>query len=122
MDKQGKDNQIVGVVPPIVNSLAADDNSVPHPPQNHHNGGGLLLAKAALFENRIKSERPKNSFHVEVTLPPTKSPRCASSNPTPPATPKPPQRRVLPEPKKLLSHRVIFLNDHSNSHCKFNHM
>ena len=72
-----------------------------------------ILAKASLFENKIKAERANQNFDsVEVTLALPRTKTC----PTPPSTPKPPRR--LNAEKKLLSQRVIFLNDQTNGNCK----
>lgn len=79
-----------------------------------------MESKGAVFENKIRAERPNNKLYtlVEVTLPIEKLmwAESAKCHTTPPVTPKPP-RRAFPEQKRLLSQRVIFLNDQSSNTC-----
>lgn len=78
---------------------------------------GLLSGKEATFESKIKAERPKTFNIVEVTMPlPTRFYLVASPE-------KPLQSLIFPktpstpgERKKLLSRRVIYLNDNLNNY------
>lgn len=74
---------------------------------------GPLSAKAAIFENKIRAERTPVPFNVaEVSVTVRVPLRKSIASATPPTTPKSLRRALLPEPKKLLSQRIIFLNDH----------
>lgn len=89
---------------------------------------GLLGTKEANFENKIKSERPRtfNVVEVEVTLPlPRRIHQKATVTAVVPHDQQchsgPPQSQG--EQKKLLSRRVIYLNDDSQKNnfdnCEF---
>lgn len=122
-----RDRQLIGVIPPLVKPRVderryiseqiispAKYESSPSPTVNV-----LLATKGALFESKIKAERPQTPFaSVEVVARPTPKPfKGLVPTPTPPSTPRP-ILRATADPKKLLSQRIIFLNDHTGN-CKF---
>lgn len=82
---------------------------------------GLLGGKEATFESKIKAERPKTFNIVEVAMPmPTRFYLVASPE-------KPLKSLIFPktpstpgEQKKLLSRRVIYLNDNLNNFNNIN--
>lgn len=84
----------------------------------------LLGSKEALFETKIKAERPQTFNLVEVTLPmPTRFYMDTSTEKPPAQTPVVVIPRTPSTPlaqKKLLSRRIIYLNDNvpTDGNCK----
>lgn len=114
-----RDRPLIGVIPPLakpptpclVERRFISEQVIGQREADSQLGGAPcpLVVKGAIFENKIRAERPGRSFDVVEPL------RGEVVAPPPPTTPKPPRRNARPEPKKLLSQRVIFLNDHNNN-------
>lgn len=122
-----RDRQLVSVIPPLVKPRVDERRFISEQvisPTEYESGPGptlnvLLATKGALFESKIKAERPLTPFDsVEVAARPSPKPfKVLVPTPTPPSTPRP-ILRATADPKKLLSQRIIFLNDHTGN-CKF---